>query len=243
MSAQRDSTRAGDVATTASATSTRPFRRHFYDQAAGIPLCRRLGTAFDATLSKTCSGRPNGVCAHPEGGQCPDGVCPAVLDQGGRDDLEGLGHRAIRPLLDPGDALALLRQVLHGRGKQALRALNRGNRALRGGFAYGRMPVALTEPVLPQSAFPRNSVESEQLVERRRFRQWEVGSARRSVPRLHREEIMPPARTVRRELNSGYTDVRTTLVKDETGSAEPFSPKRSKGLLRRAATFPTTRRP
>lgn len=49
---------------------------------------------------------------YPQGGQDPDGGGSTVLDQGSGDDLQGLGHGAVRPLFDAGQSTGTLHQTL-----------------------------------------------------------------------------------------------------------------------------------
>lgn len=49
---------------------------------------------------------------HPQGGKNTDGARTTVLDQGAGDDLQGLGHGAVWPLLHPGEGARVLRQAV-----------------------------------------------------------------------------------------------------------------------------------
>lgn len=53
--------------------------------------------------------------SYPEGSEHSDGAGPTVLDEGAGDDLQGLGHGTVGPLLHPSNGPRALRQpVGHG---------------------------------------------------------------------------------------------------------------------------------
>lgn len=59
--------------------------------------------------------RPTRVKSYPQWCQHSDGGGSTVLDQGSGDDLQGLGHGAVRPLLDAGQSAWALHQALRHR--------------------------------------------------------------------------------------------------------------------------------